>query len=201
MWSRFPHCCGELSSSSSLYTNSKVKPTSLFINSRWNECRIWRQDFYEHIETFVHIRLLCILGNCLFQSHVSLFFPAFMFTSLSISLAALILAAASLPVHVYAFIPAWALCTISVLLVLGPSFASVLTTSRMKIRRMKRARSQLVDADERTLRYTSRLIRCQCPFGFKLGTFCFISVNTAQEIISNSVSYCLLFVSLVNAYS
>ena len=82
-----------------------------------------------------------------------------------------------------------------------PVLAAVQTDSETALWNMKKSRAQLVDADKATRDYTTRMIKHQRPFGFRLGIFCYVSLGTGQDIMTNSISYALLFITLVREAS
>ena len=152
-------------------------------------------DFERHLLELTRIRLLSDLAN--WTSYYLLILIPYAFVNLSMSLAASVLGATSLPAYVYALLPATSAVNILVLMVLIPSAASVLSESKKSIMRMNQAMTQLQDLDKRKLQLLKRQVKSQRPFGCKLGMFSFASVNTACDVIVNSISNSILITSLM----
>ena len=120
----------------------------------------------------------------------------FLDVNLSVSLAALVTGANSLPVHVYCLLPMTAVANLLFLLLIYPALGSIHPESQASKFKMKKAIMHLKDLDRETYKLFKRKIRAQRCFGFRLGRFSFISINTAQDVITNSVSNALLIIEL-----
>lgn len=153
-------------------------------------------DLRESLESYVQIRLLSDMANSYWQHSIGLIVPTFMFVDITYSMTLTIIGADSLPFHIYVFFPAALLCSVMFLLYLVPVLASVTTDSQTVLWEMTTSVPQLIDRDRTTLLYAKKMIRAQRVFGFKLSIFCFVSLGTAQDIITNSVSYALLIITL-----
>ena len=144
---------------------------------------------------FVELRILSDLGNDFWSNH-TLLLPTYMFLNLTVSLAASVKGASSLSFHVYAVLPTMAMANILFLTYFVPVLGSIHPESQNSVKRINKALMRLEDADRRAIQILKRRTRALRPFGFRLGIFSFISLNTAQEIITNSISHSLLIISL-----
>ena len=153
-------------------------------------------DFERLLLAHTRIRLLSDLAK--WTSYYVLILIPFAFVNLTMSLAVSVLGAASLPAYIYALLPTMTVVNILLLLMtVIPTVASVLSESKKSIWRMNPTMMQLQDLDKRELKLLRRQVRSQSPFGCKLGTFSFASVNTAYDVIVNSISNSILIVSVV----
>ena len=153
-------------------------------------------DFHEKLMIFNQLRLLSDLGNGFWRFSFALLIPTYIFVNLTTSLAGAATGASSLPAYVYAFLPANTVSSVVYLMYFVPVLASVHSNSKTSIANTNRALAKLEDLDRRSLNYFKRVIRAQRPFGFQMRWFSFISLNTAQDVITNSVSYSLVIISL-----
>lgn len=161
----------------------------------WIHCRLCSR-FHDLVGNFNQVRLLCDAANCFWQSSFALLLPSFCFVNLTISLALTMSGSQSLPFYVYAFLPSTAICSIFLLVYFNTEMASVYSGSQRAKQEMRQCVLGLLDADRISVRYLRRVVKAQRPFGSKLSIFSFMSVNTAQEVVSNAISYSLLVVSL-----
>ena len=86
---------------------------------------------------------------------------------------------------------------IAVMMHFVPLLSSVYTDSQETIWTTQKSVTLLVDADRRELKYITRAVLSQHSFGFRVGIFGFISIGTAQEILSTAISYSLLLITLM----
>ena len=145
----------------------------------------------------MQIRLLGTAIDGYSQSYFIPMFPGFMFVILAPSLAGTVLLIDKLPLVLYLFLPASVIGALAVLVYLLPLMASVLEESQASVHQAKVDVSQLKDADRNVLKYSRRLVWAQRPIGGKVSSFGYVSVDTVQEVIDQSVSYCLLIIDLV----
>ena len=153
------------------------------------------------MEGFVQLRLLSDAANSYWRYTFGLLLPSFMFIDLTYCMTLTVIGAYSLPLHIYAFFPTALLCSIVFLMHFIPLLASVMADSEAVLQNVKKSQAQLTDGDRRTLQYTKRIINAQRSFGIQLGRFCFVSLGTAQNILTESISHALVFITLVNEAS
>lgn len=149
------------------------------------------------MRSFVEIRLLSEVANDYWQHSFGLLLPSFMFFDLTYSMTVTIIGADSLQLHIYVFFPTVLVCATTLLVYLVPVLAAVSADSKMVLGSMKKGQANLVDTEMVSLQYAKKIIKAQRPFGFKLGAFCFVSLGTGQDIMTNSISYALLIITLV----
>lgn len=152
-------------------------------------------DFERLMVAYGNIRLLSDLANDFWQSGYALTIPSYPFVNLSVSLAALVIGAGLLPVHVYILLPMTVVANLLFLLLFVPATGSTYPESQNSKFRMNRALMRLPDADRKKIQYFKRKIRAQRDFGFRVGPFAFISINTAQTVITESVSHSMVIIS------
>ena len=76
-----------------------------------------------------------------------------------------------------------------------PQLASIRKKSELSLGEVKRILPRLLHADPMALKYAQRRVNAQRPFGYKLGSNSFISLDSVQLILSESISYSLLIVT------
>lgn len=150
------------------------------------------------VKEFTMIRLVSNVGHSFWQYSTAMTFTPFLFFNLTSNMAAMVIAAPILAVYVYIFLPLQVLLSISTVMYFGHRLGSVREQSKEYIAEIRKALPKIRESDRRTVQYMKKLIRAQTPFGFKMGSFSFISAKTAESIVTESISYSLLIISLHN---
>ena len=155
-------------------------------------------DLIRRIKNFMLMRLVSDAGNSFWQYSTAMVVTPFTFFNLTASMTAMVIGATTLPVYVYVFLPLTMLLTLLILLYFALLLGSVREQSKSYIAEMYKALPTVRDADRRTVQYMKKLIRAARPFGFQMGSFSFISVETAQDVLTESISNSLMLISLAN---
>ena len=141
-------------------------------------------------------RLLSDMGNLFWQSKIAPVMAVYLFSNICITLSASVIAAPVMPLELYVLFPTSTVITTTVLIYSFPLLASIRKKSELSLGEVKRILPRLRHADPMAFKYAQRRVNAQRPFGYKLGSNSFISLDTVQLILSESSSYSLLIVSL-----
>lgn len=168
---------------------------AFIFRGNWRKTR-WSSRFYGLMRGYTETRLLSDIGNIFWQSNIAVIVNTYLFVNLTINLSACVIAAPVLPLHLYIFFPSAILLTMAILICALPLLSSIRGKSEMFIQQLRGNLPRLLDADRIVFRHAKRVIRAQRVFGYKVGTTSFVSVGTVQMILSESISYSLLIMSL-----
>lgn len=148
------------------------------------------------MRSYNETRLLSGIGNTFWQSNIAVLNSLYLFSNLCVLLSASVIAAPIMPLQLYVFIPICAVVTMMVLICSFPLLASIQQKSEMWLEEARSTIPSLRDADNMVFRHAKRRMRAQIPFGYQFSSNSFISVGTVQFVLSESISYSLLIISV-----